>query len=38
MTAVMMAKANRAALTIAHVIAPIGALVPEQYIDSSTLG
>ena len=36
-TAVGMAKANRAALTIAHVIAPIGPLVPEQYIDSATL-
>jgi nucleotide-binding universal stress UspA family protein len=35
-TAVAMAKANRATLTIVHVIVPISPIVPEQYLDSRT--
>jgi universal stress protein A len=35
-TAVAMAKANRAALTILHVIVPFTAIVPEQYINTGT--
>lgn len=35
-TAVAMAKANRAALTILHVIIPFTPIVPEQYINTET--
>ncbi len=35
-TAVAMAKASRATLTIVHVIVPISPIVPEQYLDSKT--
>jgi nucleotide-binding universal stress UspA family protein len=35
-TAMAMAKANRAALTILHVIVSIVPLVPEQYLDTAT--
>ena len=33
-TAVAMAKAHRATLTILHVIVPFTPIVPEQYIDT----
>ena len=33
-TAMALAKANRATLTILHVIVPIAPLVPEQYLDT----
>ena len=36
LTAVAMAKSNRATLTILHVYVPIVPLVPEQYIESAT--
>jgi nucleotide-binding universal stress UspA family protein len=35
-TAVAMAKANRASLTIVHVIVPFAPIVPEQYVDGQT--
>lgn len=35
-TAVAMAKANRAALTIVHVIVPFTPIVPEQYLSAET--
>lgn len=35
-TAVAMAKANRARLTILHVIVPFTPIVPEQYINTQT--
>ena len=35
-TAVAMAKANRAALTIVHVVVPFAPIVPEQYLDAQT--
>jgi nucleotide-binding universal stress UspA family protein len=35
-TAVAMAKANRATLTILHVIVPFTPIAPEQYIDPET--
>ena len=35
-TAVAMAKANRASLTILHVIVPFTPIVPEQYVDGQT--
>ena len=35
-TAVTMAKANRAALIVLHVVAPIVRLVPAQYVPSTT--
>lgn len=35
-TAMTMAKANRATLTILHVLVPIVPLVPEQYLDTAT--
>ena len=35
-TAVAMAKANRAALTIVHVVVPFTPIVPEQYLDAQT--
>ena len=36
LTAVAMAKANRAALTIVHVVVPFTPIVPEQYLDAQT--
>jgi universal stress protein A len=36
-TAAAMAKASRARLTILHVIVPLVPLVPEQYLDPTTL-
>jgi len=36
-TAMTMAKANRARLTVVHVIVPFELVVPEQYVDSGTL-
>ncbi len=35
-TAVSMAKANRATLTIVHVVVPFTPIVPEQYINTET--
>jgi nucleotide-binding universal stress UspA family protein len=35
-TAVAMAKANRASLTIVHVIVPFMPIVPEQYVGGQT--
>ena len=35
-TAVMMAKSNRAALTVLHVIAPLAPVSPDQYIGPET--
>ena len=35
-TAVAMARANRASLTILHVITPFTPIVPEQYVDGHT--
>ena len=35
-TALALAKANRATLTILHVIVPITPIVPEQYFDAET--
>jgi nucleotide-binding universal stress UspA family protein len=35
-TAVTMAKANRAALILVHVVAPIVRLAPDQYVPSTT--
>lgn len=35
-TAVTMAKANRATLTILHVIVPFVPIIPEQYINTDT--
>jgi universal stress protein A len=35
-TALMMAKAHRAALTVLHVLAPFTPIMPEQYIGSQT--
>ena len=35
-TAMAMAKANRATLTVLHVIVPFIPIVPEQYIDTKT--
>ena len=35
-TAMTMAKANRARLTVVHVIVPFELVVPEQYVDSGT--
>ena len=35
-TAVAMAKANRATLTILHVVIPISPIVPEQYLNTPT--
>jgi nucleotide-binding universal stress UspA family protein len=35
-TALSLAKANRAALTVMHVIVPFTPVVPEQYIDAQT--
>jgi nucleotide-binding universal stress UspA family protein len=35
-TAVAMTKANRASLTIVHVITPFTPIVPEQYVDGHT--
>ena len=35
-TALALAKANRATLTILHVVVPITPIVPEQYFDAET--
>lgn len=35
-TAVMLAKANRAAVTMVHVVTPIVRLAPDQYVASTT--
>ena len=35
-TAITMAKANRAALTLVHVVAPMVRLAPDQYVPSTT--
>ena len=35
-TAVAMAKANHASMTIVHVIVPISPIVPEQYLNAQT--